>query len=151
MILLGIVTALQLTRSKKKSSTIVTYSLKVLSAMNILMSTVFSIPIFNIYLSSIICFDKDKIHTNVQCYQGIYFLHLATGILGLIISLIWFLMLTALYIDLNPWSTLPFAAPRSKLPLLRLLLKLVVIIYIILDYNVSNYFLLGKYYRFPCP
>jgi len=114
----------------------VTYALKVLSSYMLLVSTILALPFFNIYLSSLICFDEDSIHGDSQCYQGIYFLHLIVAIVGFIIHFVTMILATSFYIDLNPWSTVPFAAPQSKINLMKVLIKIGVALYIILDYNV---------------
>jgi ABC-type transport system involved in cytochrome c biogenesis permease subunit len=121
----------------------VTYALKVLSSYMLLMSTVFALPIFNIYLSSLICFDEDSIHGDEQCYQGIYFLHLIVAIIGFVIHFVTMILATSFYIDLNPWSTVPFASPQSKINLVKVLIKIGVVLYIILDYkkNITKEFI----------
>jgi len=138
MVLLFLATAFQLARSKKKSSTITTYSLKVLSSYMLLLSTVFALPIFNVYLASLMCFDEDSIHTGLTCYQGIYFLHLVVGIIGFIIHFVMMILATSFYIDLNPWSNVPFAAPQSRINLIKVLMKIGLCLYIILDYKKSG-------------
>ena len=134
-VLIAIGTAYLLSKSKKKSSTMVTYSLKILSSYMLLMSTVFALPVFNIYLSSLICFDEDFIHGDVKCYEGIYFLHLVIAIIGFIIHFVTMILATSFYIDLNPWSTVPFAAPQSKINLLKVLTKIAIVLYIVIDYK----------------
>lgn len=143
MLLTAVATTYKLTRSKKKTSTIVTYSLKALSGYSLLMTTFFALPIFNVYFGTIICYDDDFIHGNLECYSGIYFLHLVIGIIGLVLHLVVMFYLNYLYIDLNPWSTIPFAAPQSKINFVRLALKIALALYIILDYSVRKIF-------FPC-
>ena len=43
---------------------------------------------------------------------------------------------TSFYIDLNPWSNVPFAAPQSRINLIKVLMKIGLCLYIILDYKV---------------
>ncbi len=82
------------------------------------------------------CFDEDSIHSGMTCYQGIYFLHLIVGIIGFIMHFIMMIFATSFYIDLNPWSNVPFAAPQSRINLIKVLMKIGLCLYIILDYKV---------------
>ena len=137
MCLLMVATAYVLARSKRKTSTLLTYSLKVLSVYGLFVNTVLFLPTIQMFISTVICSDSLGIGKNGQCYTGFYFFHFAVGIIGIILSIIVSLTFTLLYIELNPYSKIPFAEPQSKLNLGRLLLKIVIVLYFSLDTNVT--------------
>ena len=68
------------------------------------MNTILTIPFFNILITTIYCSSDSMITQNMNCYQGIYFLHLSIAILGLILVFFLSWLFTILYIDLNPNS-----------------------------------------------
>eukprot|EP01016_Furgasonia_blochmanni_P007672 TRINITY_DN13074_c0_g1_i1.p1 TRINITY_DN13074_c0_g1~~TRINITY_DN13074_c0_g1_i1.p1 ORF type:complete len:387 (-),score=108.36 TRINITY_DN13074_c0_g1_i1:34-1131(-) len=123
-------------KSKKKSSTVLTYSIKLLSLYTLLICTVATIPLFDIFLTTIYCKTNFVVDVS-QCYSGIYYLHFIIAIFGLLILLIFSITFTLLYVDLNPNSTIPFAAPQSKINLFRLLMKIALPLYFVLDYQSS--------------
>jgi len=127
----------KINRSRKKTSTILTYSIKIFSFFALLMNTILTIPFFSIFLSALICFDDDKIHGNTSCYSGIYFLHFVFGLVGLLIQIFFALLFNLLFIDLNPYSNIPFSGPQSRLGLIKLLIKFALPLYITLDYKVK--------------
>lgn len=128
-------------KSRKKTSTILTYFIKIFSIYALLLNKILAIPFFNILLGTLICFEDDKLHGNLSCYSGIYFLHFVIALLGLIIQLFFSIFFHLLFIDLNPCSNLQFAAPQSRLNLIRLMIKLALPLYIIIDYKVIiNFF-----------
>ena len=126
-------------QSKKKVSAVFAYSVKILSFFALLINTILAFPLMSVFLSAIFCFENDNIHGNLTCYDGIYFLHLIIGVLGLLLFLIFSIMFILLFADLNPWSTVPFASPQSRLPLIRLVLKLILVLYFTLDFHVSEW------------
>jgi len=133
---MALFTTLRLTNTHKKTSTILAYSLKILSIYGLLLNTVFVLPFFNIFIAALFCKSDDRIHGDLTCYQGVYFAHLVVAIIGLIILFFTAVLFNMLYIDLNPCSVIPFAAPQSRLNLLRLALKIALAIYATVDVNV---------------
>jgi len=87
-------------------------------------------------MSTFICRSDDPIHDGLDCYKGTYFIHFIAALIGTIILLFMSFLSTILCIDLNPWSLAPFAAPRSRLNVLKLLAKIAVPIFFIVDYQV---------------
>ena len=142
MLLLMTGTAFVLAQSKRKTSTVLTYSLKTLSVYGLVINSLLIMPTFQMFVSIIICNSSDTIKRGNACYSGFYFFHFAVGIIGFIISFVVSLTFTLLYIELNPYSPIPFAAPQTKLNLGKLLLKLVIALYLALDYDVL--FLLSR-------
>ena len=57
--------------------------------------------------------------------------------LSLIILVISCLTFTLLYIDMNPASTIHFAKPQSRIPLIKLIVKITLPLYITLDFKQS--------------
>jgi len=141
MLLLAVVTAIYLAKSKRKTSTVLTYSLKVLSVYGLLINHVLALPAFQLFINAMICNDDDNLHGGIQCYQGIYFFHLVMGIIGFITFFSVSILFCLLYNELNPYSKIPFASPQSKLNLGKILLKIVIPLYFTLDYKVTKDFL----------
>ena len=69
----------------------------------------------------------------MECYSGSYIGFVVVAVLGLISLIGTSLLFNLLYTDLNPCSTIPFAAPRSRLNLFKLALKIIVVIYTVAD------------------
>ena len=141
MFLIAVYIVYSIVRYKKKTSTFLTYSLKIFSLYALLLNTILTIPFFEIFIGTIFCNSDDNIHANMVCYSGLYFLHLTIAIFGMIFLISFTLMFTLLYIDINPNSTIPFAAPQSKLNLLKLIIKFLLPLYIVVDFNVFDYIL----------
>lgn len=137
MLILAVITGLYLAQSKRKTSTVLTYSLKTLSVYGLLVNQVLALPSFHIFIVGMICNKDDGMHGDLKCYEGLYFFHLAVAIVGFLISFIVSILFTMLYIELNPSSKIPFATPLSKLPLGKLLLKLIIVLFFTLDYDVT--------------
>ncbi len=112
------------------------YLPKIMNVYAILITTVISLPLFDIFFNAIICRDDDHTNGNIACYQGIYWLHFLSGLLGLIMHSIISIGISILFIDLNPHSNSPFAAPKSRINLLKLALKAALPLYIYIDYKV---------------
>jgi len=135
MLILTVITAYKTIKSQRKSSTFLTYGIKLLSTYGLLLNTITTIPFFNIFISTLYCKDGDLIHQNILCYDGMYFLHMVIAIFGSIFLIFFAILFTILYIDLNPNSTIPFAAPQSKTNLIRLVIKFFLPLYVTVDYG----------------
>ena len=109
-----------------KNSATVIFCMKILNMYALCICTILTLPIFNIFWSFLLCYKESPMTQNFECYEGVYIVHLVVSIAGLALSLIFSLTFTLLYIDLNPCSQLPFAAPQSRLNVFRLLLKIVI-------------------------
>lgn len=137
MLLLAIVTTIYLARSKRKTSTVLTYSLKVLSVYGLLINHVLALPAFQLFINAIICNEEDNLHGDLECYQGLYFLHLTLGIIGFLTFFSVSILFTLLFVELNPYSSISFATPLSKLNLGKILLKVIIPLYFTLDYKAN--------------
>lgn len=137
MLLLVVAIIYKILKSKKKSSTFLTYSLKIFSLYALLLNTVLAIPFFNVLIDAVYCNSDSPAHKGTDCYSGLYFLHMAAAIIAGIILILFCLLFTLLYIDLNPNSTIPFAAPQSKINLFKLGLKFLLPFYIAFDYKAN--------------
>jgi len=140
MVILGCAITYKILKSKRKSSTFLTYSLKIFSLYALFTNTIITIPFFNVLINALYCNSSDPVHANMQCYNGFYFLHLACSIISFFIMLFFSLLFNLLYIDLNPNSTIPFAAPQSKINLFKLGLKALLPFYFAFDFNVKFIF-----------
>ena len=137
MLIILIFISWKVTQKKKNASTFLTYSLKIFSLYELLLNTIATIPLFNVFFATFECNSSDPIHDGTSCYQGIYFMHLTAGIIGLILILFFIFMSTLLYVEINPNPAIPFAAPQSRLGLIKLMLKIALPLYILMDYNVK--------------
>jgi hypothetical protein len=125
----------KISTSKKTTSTFLTYSIKILSLFALLLTSIATLPFYNIFISFIYCNSNNPASAAFTCYSGIYFLHLIIAVVGIILLTAYSLMFTMLYIDLNPSSAIPFAAPQSRLNLYRLVLKVLILVYVIIDFK----------------
>ena len=139
-----------------KKSTLINYALKIFGLYALLLNTVLTIPFFQIFLATIYCDPADEIHVDMVCYSGIYFLHLIVACIGILLLVAFTLLFTLLYIDLNPNSSIPFAASQSKLSIVKLAIKIMLPLYIVLDFkvaysiiNLNNHFI-GKSHTTVC-
>lgn len=123
-------------KSKKKASTLVTYTLKLFGLYVLLCNTILGIPFFNAFFSALHCKPHDIIHDSMTCYSGIYWLHLTIGIIGLIMYLGIDFLFQALFVELNPCSSTPFACPATKIGYCKLAFKIALPLYIVADYEV---------------
>jgi hypothetical protein len=139
-----------LNSSSKKPSTLLNYCLKFVSLFAVLLTTVLTIPFIEIFTASFYCHEQDPVHGDLECYKGIYFLHLTVAIIGAILFLGLLLLFLPFYIELNPFSKLPFASPSTNMPFFKLVMKLFAPIYITIDYkgslNVQFVVLSGVYW-----
>lgn len=108
-----------------------------LSLYALLSNTILSIPFFNVIINALYCNSDSSAHKGTDCYAGLYFVHIIAALIAGIILVIFCFLFTLLFIDLNPNSIIPFAAPRSKINLFKLGLKFLLPFYTIIDYQGS--------------
>ncbi|CAD8089671.1 unnamed protein product [Paramecium primaurelia] len=135
MLLLLVIITFKLTSNKRKPSTFLTYCLKIFSLYGLLLNTILTIPIFNSFIATIFCNSDAPFSDGLECYAGLHFLHISLAIIGLILFLINVLYFGLLYAELNPSSPIPFASPQSKTQLVRQLIKIILPLYVTLDFN----------------
>lgn len=121
----------------RKNSTILTYSIKAVSLFAVLMNTVLALPFFEVFVAAFYCNKDDYVHGDFECYQGIYLVHFVLAIFGAFAYIAYNLMFLPFFIDLNPWSDLPFAAPQSIVPFGKFLMKVFAPGYFIIDFKGS--------------
>ena len=144
MVILVCAITYKILKSKRKSSTFLTYSLKIFSLYALFTNTIITLPFFNILINAVYCNSSDPVHVNFECYSGLYLLHMAIAIIAFIILIFFSMLFNFLYVDLNPNSTIPFASPQSKINLFKMGLKILLPFYIAFDYSVN----FTKFYRF---
>lgn len=135
VIIMIITISCKMSAAQKNKSTFLTYGIKILSGYGLLLNTIATIPFYNIYLATIYCKQDSPVTKEFTCNQGVYILHLLVSIFGIIFQLVLSLLFTTLYIDLNPSSNIPFAAPQSSTNLFRLVVKIFLPFYMIIDYT----------------
>lgn len=121
--------------AKKKSNSIVFYTLRLLSFYAQLLNTIGPIPLADIFLTAVICKDGEAIRGNTMCYTGVHLLNMSVGVFGLITLVVFSFLSQLLFIDMNPSSNIPFACPQSNLAMFKLFVKLALPVYIVLDSN----------------
>lgn len=125
-------------KAKKKSSAVLFYALRLFSFYSQLLITIAPLPLSQVFIKAIICRDDDPLKGDVACYTGVQLANMVVGIIGLI-TLVVFAFLSQLFIiDMNPSSIVPFSCPQSNVAMLKLLAKLVLPIYVTIDYDVSE-------------
>jgi len=145
------------------NSSTLNYALKTLSGYNLLLTTILAFPFYHIFMATFICRNDDDKHGDIECYKGIYFVHLVVAIVGMVFLLVTTYIFGLLSMDLNPWSKVPYAAPGSKMNVIKLSFKILIILYINLDYksNLKKEFiiifalfwlliLVLRYFQTPC-
>lgn len=118
----------------KKPSTLLNYSKKFAAFSAVLMTTVFNLPFLHISVASLYCNAQDSIHVGFECYSGIFLVHFAFGIILALLTLFFVAISMAFFIEMNPFSKLPFSSPRSNMPIIKLLLKLFFVLLFTIDY-----------------
>ncbi|KAL4459259.1 hypothetical protein ABPG73_001296 [Tetrahymena malaccensis] len=118
----------KLNKKQQKSTTFSLYCIKLLSLYAILLTTVGFLPFLNASISVIYCTDS-----NMNCYSGLFFVHFSIAIISLILLLAQTILYIQLFIDLNPCSHLPFAAPQNKINFIKLVIKAILPLYTSLD------------------
>ena len=88
MVVLVIAITYKILKSKKKSSTFLTYSLKIFSLYALLLNTVLAVPFFNVIILAVYCNKDSTAHKGTECYSGLYFAHMAAAIIAGLILLI---------------------------------------------------------------
>jgi len=111
MVILVLITTSKNERKKKKISTLHTYSVRILSLYGLLLTTVAAIPSYNIFIAIIYCNQDSTISAEFECYEGFYLIHIIAACLGMFILVVFSIIFILIYIDLNPCSLIPFAAP----------------------------------------
>jgi len=97
----------------RKSSSLFGYSIRYLAFYGLFLTTIGLIPMYNSFMATAYCSTGTTIGAKLSCYEGIYFLHLAVSIIGLIFLSMFLFIFGKLYIDLNPCSTAPFAQTQT--------------------------------------
>lgn len=137
LVLISIIIILvRLERSKKRASTLVFYLLQFLSLYAILLKTMGTIPLFQIFFAAVICHENDIFTNTTNCYQGIGLVNAIAGVIGIAILFFFTFFTHLLFIDPNPSSNIPFAAPLSNFDIYKLALKILVPLYVVIDQNV---------------
>ena len=93
----------------RKSSSLFGYAIRYLAFYGLFLTTIGLMPMYNSFMATAYCNTDTELGAKLSCYEGIYFLHLAVSIIGLIFLSTFLFIFGKLYIDLNPCSTAPFA------------------------------------------
>ena len=137
MMIVVVVILIKLEESKKKTLTIVYDTVRILSLYALLLITIAPLPLSQIFLESVICQEGDALRMGEECYTGVHMANMIAGVAGMTITLFLSFIAQILYIDFNPSSTLPFANSQSRVGIIKLIFKICLPVYVILDYEVK--------------
>lgn len=124
-------------RHKKKSAGVVLILFKILGLYCLLMTTVLTLPFFNIFIVAFRCNQSLSIFQDISCYQGFHFMHLVISGFGLFFWGLISMVLLMFFHETNPISKLPFSSPLSQVFFLKLIIKMLLPLYYLIDNNVS--------------
>lgn len=138
-VLIGLLLILaKLEEIKKKTLTVVYYTVRVLSFYALLLLTVAPLPFSQVFVQSIICQEEDPLRGNDDCYTGVHLSNMIAGVIGMVFLVLFSFLTQLLFIDSNPSTNIPFGCSQSKIGLFKLVLKLCMPIYVVLDYDVRD-------------
>jgi PAS domain S-box-containing protein len=141
LITLMIIATVNILISKRKTSAVLNYILKTLSLLIILFLTILAMPLFQLFVTPILCSTQSPYNPVGQCFQGNHSVYFGIGIAMLLLYLLCSVILVTLYADINPCSSIPFAGPQSRISMAKSAYKMIVVIYYNLDYE-------GKYVQY---
>lgn len=143
ILVLAIVSIVNILVSKRKTSAVLNYVLKALSLLIIAYLTVLEMPIFQLFVTPILCSSSSPYNAVQQCFQGNHSIYFGIGLAFLLIHTFILVVLVTLYADINPCSSIPFAGPQSKIAIAKSSFKMVVVLFYNLDYrgDYVSYFL----------
>ena len=126
-----------LTKPYKKRSQVLSYLLRLISLYFLLLKTIAALPLFQIFIYSLICNNDQPYRSDTHCYAGTQFIYFFLGLFGTISLIICSGLAQIFYIDFNPSSTSAFAASRVAIDVIKFLLKIALAIYTAVDPQVS--------------
>ena len=110
--------------------------LKFIYSSTAVMSFPLALPLLHIYLSVLICVDGNKVHGDLVCYKGTYFIHFFAALLGIIGLLAMTITSIISNSERNPFSNTPHASTQNRPLLYRLYMKFILALFIILTAQV---------------
>ncbi|KAL4469369.1 hypothetical protein ABPG72_006005 [Tetrahymena utriculariae] len=124
-----ILTACYLSQQKSKSkSPLYINLLKIVSMYGILLNTILFLPLYNSFITMIICSNP-----NMTCFQGIHFVHLVFSVLGALILICTTIIFAFFQVDLNLFSKLCFTRPFCLFNLIDMCFKMIPPVVVALD------------------
>jgi hypothetical protein len=113
----------------KKKSTTEEYAFSILNLYAMALLTCLPLPFYNVLMSFAFCDNTQPIMRNFVCYEGIYYLHFSTAVLGMILLSIFSVICNLIYIRTSPCSTAPFASPPTKLNIIKWVYKVAIMLF----------------------
>jgi len=120
--------------------------LKFLNVSAVMTTFLFALPIYQIYLTILICLDERQANGELVCYQGAYFIHFVFAILGIIAHTVISVTVIILFSDINPFSKAPYATARNRPYLYRLWIKLILPLFALLTYKNKSLSIMVYFY-----
>ncbi|CAD8089763.1 unnamed protein product [Paramecium primaurelia] len=116
----------------KKHTTFYIYTYRLIAYFGVFFNTILLIPFTNVYIAILYC-----VNSNFECYVGAYYAHFVFSFLGLFMHFIHIVYFNLIFMEQNPFSTIPFASPQQSATLIKQIIKIVLPIYTIFDYQGS--------------
>lgn len=133
--ILSVVVIIKIHYSKRKSSAFLTYSLKTLSFLVLLMVTIFNMPFHQALQASIFCTANNPVTKNMNCFSSTHGVYFGISVGFFILYLVEISIFSILYLDINPNSKIPFAGPQSKITLIKIFFKMGLSFIFLMDYE----------------
>lgn len=131
----SLIIAIRINYVGKKSSALLSYSLKALSFVILLLVTIFTLPFYQVLLGPLICFNDNPIVKELECFNGIHLALFLMIILVMTVFLLEISLFSILFLDMNPNSKIPFAGPQNKMALIRIIFKAALSTVFIVDHK----------------
>ncbi|CAD8114609.1 unnamed protein product [Paramecium primaurelia] len=125
-------------KQKKKITTITSYSFKAISFYALILNSFLHVCFINIFFVFLICYPDSQYSYGVECYSGVYILHTVMAAIGLLLYFLIQYYFSTFYIDLKPFSDVPFAQPQNRYDYVKILFKCAILLFIIIDYKAEN-------------
>lgn len=134
---LSIAITIKIQFSKKKSSAFLTYTLKILSFIVLLILTIFTMPMFQILIAPLMCINTNPVLSGEACFGGAHIVFFILSIVFLVMFIFELVMFSLLFLDINPNSKIPFAGPQNRISLIRIVFKMIVSAVFMVDFEGS--------------
>jgi len=108
---------------------------KFVSLSTVFMNAFICLPIFQTYLTFIICNNDNPIYGSLTCYQDEYFIHFVVAIFGFLIHFFSCLLFGLFYRDFNPFQNSIVGGPFERNFILRQGLKILLPLYTLVSFS----------------
>jgi PAS domain S-box-containing protein len=135
LLTLMIVSVVNILMTKKKTSAVLNYVLKALSILIVMFLTVLELPLFQLFVTPILCDSQSPYNATGKCFEGSHSAYFGVAVPVLMVFLLLYVVLVTLYADINPCSPIPFAGPQSRVAMAKSAYKVVIVLFYNLDWK----------------